>query len=687
MINAQDLVWFFMVIARVGPKSSPERLLNISFLAGPNSYGRLKVSHVIHAFGAFSDQSLSSAYASALECGERANLEAIAFSLISGGGCLAGRTVDDVVKVGLEVIGRYEGCSSLKAVYMCAYTQAQVDALIKHSNVQFSKITITPRSVWKNFTMLSQIKASNIAPGGNDVEQQGDHNELFANENIAYANEVNREQTSHNQDPPILQNEFTQRALEGNSPRLRAKVNSALGIYKIPATHPFHVIIAKGSVAEFSYPSNPQHSAIVNDTDLECLGSGSFNSSVSAAGGRTLLDDRQKMSAMYSDFWNKNVRCPQGSAAMTGPNSYGKLKVPYVIHCCGSQDNASLSAAYSSCLECSKSANIEAIAFSLISAGSDLGSRSLDEVLKIGLNDIQRFDGYVGLKVICMFASTKIEAETLVKVANEILLATSTDSNEYQTAKDVSSLTLTGQTKTIVSRDTVVSSHNLAPEERSTIEAIFMNGDQLSMLDPSTFLYTARQEMTDLPTDIVIHSDHLPSEPGKPAKQNHGCDLIGKRSIDFTNRGFSDDDISMVSQALETSPTIESIHMNGNRLSLLEARFTRSLALNYTLKLLLLDNNQIYEFGAGRLADALMLNRTIEHIHLGRNHIHDGGAERLAEVLHINHTIKIMHLHHNGIGDVGAKSIADAIAVNHGLEIIDLQRNRIGHIGGGSLGE
>lgn len=64
-------------------------------------------------------------------------------------------------------------------------------------------------------------------------------------------------------------------------------------------------------------------------------------------------------------------------------------------------------------IECAKIKTLEAIASCLLSAGSLLGSRRLCAVIKIGLKTIQRFEGYVELKVVCIFACYEQEAETL----------------------------------------------------------------------------------------------------------------------------------------------------------------------------------------------------------------------------------------------------------------------------------
>lgn len=123
------------------------------------------------------------------------------------------------------------------------------------------------------------------------------------------------------------------------------------------------------------------------------------------------------------------IRCSMGNAVITGPNSYGKLNTHYVIHAVGPNykklksldaGDALLSSAYNSSLECAKTAKLEAVAFSLLSAGVFRGSRSVKEVLRIGMAAICKFGGYTELQEVHMCAFNENEADTLVEVAEEM---------------------------------------------------------------------------------------------------------------------------------------------------------------------------------------------------------------------------------------------------------------------------
>ena len=156
----------------------------------------------------------------------------------------------------------------------------------------------------------------------------------------------------------------------------------------------FNLVISRGSVVDFAH--NTQSSAIVNAANEGCLGGGGVDGAIGDAGGPALLEDRMNLPQL-----EPGMRCRTGSAVITGPNSYGSLSVPYVIHAVGpnymqyddteeeiAQGDELLSSAYTTSLECGKNQNIEAIAFALLSAGIFRGKRSVDEVLRSGIDAI-----------------------------------------------------------------------------------------------------------------------------------------------------------------------------------------------------------------------------------------------------------------------------------------------------------
>mmetsp|Transcript_14752 Transcript_14752/g.26022 ORF Transcript_14752/g.26022 Transcript_14752/m.26022 type:complete len:131 (+) Transcript_14752:569-961(+) len=82
---------------------------------------------------------------------KKASLEAIAFSLLMAGFYLGSDImIYEVLKIGVNVIRRYEGYADLKAVYMCAYSETEAKQLVKVANEVFAtslSVVMSTRSV------------------------------------------------------------------------------------------------------------------------------------------------------------------------------------------------------------------------------------------------------------------------------------------------------------------------------------------------------------------------------------------------------------------------------------------------------------------------------------------------------------------------------------------------------------
>ena len=190
---------------------------------------------------------------------------------------------------------------------------------------------------------------------------------------------------------------------------------SRLATFRVPSLHAFNLIISRGSVVDFSYQTNNIQSAIVNAANEKCLGGGGVDGAISSAGGANLYQDRLNL-----PIDDNGIRCKTGTAVLTGPNTYDKLHTSHVIHAVGpnyrqykslEEGDILLSSAYTSSLQCAKDFHLEAVAFSLLSAGVYRGQRTVKEVLQIGLEAIYDFDGYEELNEVHMCSFSEIEAK------------------------------------------------------------------------------------------------------------------------------------------------------------------------------------------------------------------------------------------------------------------------------------
>mmetsp|Transcript_4844 Transcript_4844/g.11140 ORF Transcript_4844/g.11140 Transcript_4844/m.11140 type:complete len:394 (-) Transcript_4844:1543-2724(-) len=163
--------------------------------------------------------------------------------------------------------------------------------------------------------------------------------------------------------------------------------------------------IAQGSVLDFfvaedekeTKSAKPRVGAIVNAANEGCLYGGGVDGAINEAGGPGLWMDRKALPVLEG---TGDIRCRTGGAVVTGPNRYGTLRVPYVVHAVGpayvrfegddySQPDALLRLAYQESLKRCQEEGITDVAFSLLSAGIFRGNRSLHDVLTIAVMAIR----------------------------------------------------------------------------------------------------------------------------------------------------------------------------------------------------------------------------------------------------------------------------------------------------------
>lgn len=211
---------------------------------------------------------------------------------------------------------------------------------------------------------------------------------------------------------------------------MTASVSAVKNLAKFRLGKDLSLIIAHGSVVDFS---SPLTGAIVNAANEGCLGGGGVDGAITSAGGPNLARDRLALPVQ-----NGGVRCPTGSAVLTGPGEYGSLHVPYVIHAVGpnymtfsdieTPDNL-LRSAYSSSLEqCRQDGiNISQVAFPLLSAGVFRGDRDSKSVLHIGINSIRDWaeehsGDYGGLESVTLCGFSSKESDLLLEICGQELV-------------------------------------------------------------------------------------------------------------------------------------------------------------------------------------------------------------------------------------------------------------------------
>lgn len=158
-------------------------------------------------------------------------------------------------------------------------------------------------------------------------------------------------------------------------------------------------VVAGGSVVDFI------GDAIVNAANNEGLGGGGVDGAINRKGGQELKAARAELPLI--DEYRGQVRIPTGDAKITVG---GNLDVTWCIHAVGprfsfpddSDDDSDydsnrlrqeteLRTAYERSIELAIENKCRSVGFSLISAGVFRGPLSLDEVLTIGWNAVEKF--------------------------------------------------------------------------------------------------------------------------------------------------------------------------------------------------------------------------------------------------------------------------------------------------------
>lgn len=186
------------------------------------------------------------------------------------------------------------------------------------------------------------------------------------------------------------------------------------------------LILSSGSVVDF------KGDAIVNAANTGCLGGGGVDGAVSSAGGPQLKKAREALPLLD----NRGKRCETGDAKITVG---GSLKAKWCIHAVGpnyrvleskgnSQDECDklLHDAYVAAMQRAQEVRASTVAFSLLSSGIFRGSRSLQDVLRIGVEAVAKA-AYSGLSAVHLVGFTREELEILQEAAMEVLPKMQTD--------------------------------------------------------------------------------------------------------------------------------------------------------------------------------------------------------------------------------------------------------------------
>ena len=191
--------------------------------------------------------------------------------------------------------------------------------------------------------------------------------------------------------------------------------------------HGASIVISAGSVLDFGGGTEwaPPTVAIVNAANCGGLGGGGVDGAITSAGGPQLAADRRALPILEGTYMDRIVT---GGAVLTGPGCYGTLHAAHVIHAVGpnylvlagmgksmEDGDGQLREAYRSTMRAAAAANIEYLGFSLLSAGIFRGARSLEYVLRLGVEAVVEC-AYPGLKEVHLVAFMEDEQQVLLQL-------------------------------------------------------------------------------------------------------------------------------------------------------------------------------------------------------------------------------------------------------------------------------
>lgn len=148
------------------------------------------------------------------------------------------------------------------------------------------------------------------------------------------------------------------------------------------------------------------------------------------------------------------------------------------------------------------------------------------------------------------------------------------------------------------------------------------------------------------------------------------------KEVSFNDCLLSEDASKILLYGLAHTRALESIDLKGNNLRCSGAEVIGIfLKKNTSVRSLRLDWNSLGLWGTGMaaLAEGLAINQTLVLLDLRNNQISHEGASELAACMKSNTTLKALDLRWNNIGLLGGRAFLTALQYNKSLTTLELQ--------------
>lgn len=157
----------------------------------------------------------------------------------------------------------------------------------------------------------------------------------------------------------------------------------------------------------------------------------------------------------------------------------------------------------------------------------------------------------------------------------------------------------------------------------------------------------------------------------------------GSRRLNLTSRGLDDEDARGIGADLAVNSTLRFLVLSRNQIGLAGAdQLARALRVNSTLVRLDLGSNLFGNAGVISLCEALRVNCSLQRLDIGNTRMDAAGAKAAADMLTVNKSLRELNLRGNHMGNDGAELIGAALRYNTVLTNLFLQENDIDPVPG-----
>lgn len=187
------------------------------------------------------------------------------------------------------------------------------------------------------------------------------------------------------------------------------------------------------------------------------------------------------------------------------------------------------------------------------------------------------------------------------------------------------------------------------------------------------------QDLDLILTAVTSNRESSEAKILQALQQNNISEILDLEGSDISDLGATN-----IALALASNNTLRYLKLSDNLIRGSGASAIANTLIknkNNKLTVLTLDNNQIDNKGAEKIAEMLKVNNVLLKLFISNNNIDDNGVEKIIEALKINRSLTYLAINASNISDIGAEKIAEMLKVNRTLVTLEICNNKIGSNG------